>query len=201
MIVVGLTGGIASGKSYVIKYLTKLKIPTHESDNIVNSFYQKPNKNFLELLYKEGFDQAIKKNKIDKKIIRDEIFINQHKRIKLEKFLHKEVKKKRNEFIKKHKITQKHNLIFLDIPLLFENNLETGCDYVCSTIAPVKTREKRALQRTGMSRNIFKRIVKSQVKDKFRRLKSNFIINTTKTKAHTCTQVDNMLYNILKKEK
>ena len=36
MIVVGLTGGIASGKSLSVKYLKKLKIPTHDSDNTIN---------------------------------------------------------------------------------------------------------------------------------------------------------------------
>lgn len=201
MIVVGLTGGIASGKSFIVKYLKKLKIPTHDSDITINSFYKKPNKIFLELLRKEGFGQAIKKNKIDKKMIRNEIFINKHRRKKLEKYLHQEVRKKRKEFIKKHKITKKHKIIFLDIPLLFENNLQAECDYVCSTIAPIKTREKRALQRTGMNVSTFRLIVKNQVKDKIRRAKSNFIINTAASEINTYIQIDNMLYNILKKNK
>ena len=52
MIVVGLTGGIASGKSFVIKYLKRKKIPTHESDLVVNKMYKKPSKDFLSYLKK-----------------------------------------------------------------------------------------------------------------------------------------------------
>ena len=42
MIIVGLTGGIASGKSFVVSYLKKIRIHTHEWDIVVNAFYKKP---------------------------------------------------------------------------------------------------------------------------------------------------------------
>ena len=44
MIAVGLTGGIASGKSFIIKYLKKLKIPTHEKDSKEKELKKKKNK-------------------------------------------------------------------------------------------------------------------------------------------------------------
>ena len=47
MFVVGLTGVIASGKSFVIKYLKSLKIPTHESDKLISSLYRNPSAAFL----------------------------------------------------------------------------------------------------------------------------------------------------------
>ena len=63
-------------------------------------------------------------------------------------------------------------------------------------------REKRALQRKGMRKTIFQKIVKNQIKDKERIKKSNYLINTSKTKTNTCLQVDNIIYDIInKKEK
>lgn len=194
MIVVGLTGGIASGKSFVISYLKEIRIPTHESDLVVKALYKKPTNSFINYLKKEGFEKAFLKKKINKNTIREEIFKKKEKRKKLEKYLHNEVRKNREEFIKKNK---KKKIIFLDIPLLFENKLEKICDYICSTIAPLKTRRGRALKRPGMKKKIFDQIVKTQETDNSRKKKSHYLINTSKTKKKTCLQVDYVIYDIL----
>ena len=116
------------------------------------------------------------------------------KKKKIEFFLHKYVAHQRKKFIKQNK---KEKIIFLDIPLLFEKKLQKECDFICSTVASLKTREKRALQRRGMSKKLFNLIVKAQVKNKERRLNSNFIINTEGARKKTYLQVDNMIYCIL----
>ena len=72
MIVVGLTGGMASGKSFVVSYLKKLQIPTHESDLVIKNFYLKNEKSFIFFLKKNGFEKCIlnkiiNKKKLDKK--------------------------------------------------------------------------------------------------------------------------------------
>ena len=82
---------------------------------------------------------------------------------------------------------------------MFEKKLQKECDFICSTISPTKIREKRALKRPGMNKSIFRLIVKNQVKDKFRRLKSNYLINTSLTKNKTYLQVDKIIYDILNK--
>ena len=198
MIVVGLTGGIASGKTFVTKYLHTLKFPVHESDRVVANLYNSYDKNFVNFLFKNGFKNSLLKRKINKETIREEIFNKKEKKTILEKYLHNEVRKKRNIFLKNNK---KKEIVFLDIPLLFENKLETKCDIVCSTIAPLHIREKRALQRAGMKKKIFKQIVKNQAKDKERKEKSDYLINTTLTQTKTCLQVDNIIYDLLNKKK
>ena len=110
--------------------------------------------------------------------------------------MHKEVEKKRNFFLKKNK---NKKIVFLDIPLLFEKNLENICDVICCTIAPTYIRERRAIQRKGMKKNIFKKIIKNQTTDSYRKKKSDYLINTNQTKRKTCLQVDNMIYDILNK--
>ena len=81
-IVVGLTGGIASGKTYVSNYLKKINIPVHESDEVVKLLYKKPTIVFLKYLKKNGFEKAILKKTINKKYIGEEIFNNKVKRKK-----------------------------------------------------------------------------------------------------------------------
>jgi dephospho-CoA kinase len=69
MLIVGLSGGIASGKSFVVKYLEKLKIPAHDSDKAINLLYEKPSNVFLKYLKKNNFGRAISAGKIVKSII------------------------------------------------------------------------------------------------------------------------------------
>jgi len=198
MFIVGLTGGIASGKSFVVKYLKTIKIPSHDSDGVIGRLYKKPSKLFLKYLEKNNFGKAINKGKINKSQIKEDIFKDAGKRRKIEFFLHKYVADQRKQFIKKN---NKEKIIFLDIPLLFEKKLQKECDFICSTVASLKTREKRALQRRGMNKRLFNLIVKTQVKNKERRLKSDFIINTQGDRKKTYLQVDNMIYYLFNKKK
>jgi dephospho-CoA kinase len=194
MLIIGLTGGIASGKSFVVKYLEKLKIPVHDSDRTIDLLYKEPSKIFLKYLKENNFRGAVIGEKINKSIIKEDIFNSAEKRKKLEFFLHKYVGKERMKFLRESK---NKKIIFLDMPLLFEKNLQKECDFICSTIASLKTREKRALQRPGMSKRLFNLIVKTQAKNIERKSGSHFIINTQGDRSKTYLQVDNMIYYIL----
>ena len=92
MIIIGLTGGIASGKSTIVKFLKRKKIAVHDSDSVINNSYSKPNVKFINYLKRINLKKSLKRKKINKKIIRDEIFFDSKKRKLLEKYLHKEVK-------------------------------------------------------------------------------------------------------------
>ena len=70
----------------------------------------------------------------------------------------------------------------MDIPLLFENNLEKICDFTVLFYAPLKTRKKRAIRRRGMQKKILVKIINSQLSDKIKKKKADFIINTSASK-------------------
>ena len=122
-----------------------------------------------------------KGNKIDKKTIREEIFTNTEKKKLLEKYLHSKVKKSRDIFLKKNR-QKKTQIVFLDIPLLFENKLEKICNYTILFYAPLKIRKQRATRRKGMQKKILVKIIKSQLSDKIKKKKADFIINTSASK-------------------
>lgn len=199
MLVIGLTGGIASGKSFIIKHLINLKILTHESDRVVNELYNNPTDELLFDLKKAGLGKIIKNNKINKKEIIKSILSEKKNKNKLEQIIHKAVKKIRKNFIFASKKNKK-KIVFVDVPLIFEKKLEREFDLICCAISPIKLREKRALQRKGMTKKLFALLVKNQVTDKERKLKSNFIINTSKSKKSTYLQVNKIIYDIVKKK-
>jgi len=182
MIVVGLTGGIASGKTTIANFLKKKKIPVHESDQVIKQLYLKPSQRFLKKLINIGLGSSILGKKINKKVVRDQIFINRNKKKKLEKYLHNEVRKSRETFLKKN---EKCKMVFLDIPLLFENKLQKNCDYVILLYAPKYIREKRATKRHQITKSVVKYIMKNQMNDMAKKKKSDFTVNTNTTKKTT----------------
>ena len=174
-IIVGITGGIGSGKSTFSKQILKRKLLLLDSDEQVSQLYKKPKKKFIKYLHQIGLGQSIKKNKIDKRVIREIIFKNKAIKAKLEKYIFKIVRAERAGFIKKQK-KLKTKAVFFDIPLLFESNLENDFNLIISIISTKKHRFKRLGYLRNISKEMFDNIVKSQTTDVVRKKKSDIVI-------------------------
>ena len=194
---VAITGGIGSGKTTISKYLKKNNFAVHESDSTVSQIYKKPNKLFLSFLKKNVSKEVVTRNKIDKQKIAEIIFSDKKIKQKLENYIHKEVKKSRDSFVKKN-IKNKKNLIFVDIPLLFENKLEKNFDKVLCVIAKKKIRRERVLRNKKFTKKTLKKIFKFQVSDKERKARSNIIIYNNDTKKDFIFSLEKALIKLLK---
>lgn len=179
--VVGITGGIGSGKTTLSEYLKRIGYLVHESDKVVSNIYDKSNKHFIDFIKKNISNDAIQKGKINKKNISDIVFNNKAARNRLEKYIHKEVRLSRNRFVEKN-IKAKKKIIFVDVPLLFEKKLEKKFDLIICVISSKKNRTKRVLKNNKFSKKILNKIFIAQTSDKERRRRSQIIINNNKTK-------------------
>ena len=177
---IAITGGIGSGKSTFCSKLKEKGFKIHSSDEQVAKIYKKPEKKFVTYLHTIGLSKSISKKNIDKKTISKIIFENKQIRKKLELYIFKIVRKKRSDFIKKEK-QKKTKLIFIDIPLLFENNLEKQFNKVISIIASKRVRLKRLKKTRKMTESQFKNITRSQTSDVIRKKKSNYVIYNNST--------------------
>ena len=177
---IAITGGIGSGKSTFCSKLKEKGFKIHSSDEQVAKIYKNPEKKFVTYLRTIGLSKSISKKNIDKKIISKIIFENKQIRKKLELYIFKIVRKKRFDFIKKEK-QKKTKLIFIDIPLLFENNLEKQFNKVISIIASKRVRLKRLKKTRKMTENQFKNITRSQTSDVIRKKKSDYVIYNNST--------------------
>ncbi len=195
--VVGITGGIGSGKTTLCKHLKKIGYAVHESDKLVSNIYKKPNKPFINFLKKNVSKDVVQKYKINKKKVANIIFNNNIIREKLEKYIHKEVKISREDFIKKN-CKNKKGAIFVDIPLLFEKNLDKNFDIVICVISKKKIRTERVLKSKKFTKQILKKIFKSQTSDKNRRSRAQIIINNNKTKKDFISSAERALVDCLK---
>ena len=177
---IAITGGIGSGKSTFCSKLKEKGFKIHSSDEQVAKIYKNPEKKFVTYLRTIGLSKSISKKNIDKKIISKIIFENKQIRKKLELYIFKIVRKKRSDFIKQEK-QKKTTLIFIDIPLLFENNLEKQFNKVISIIASKRVRLKRLKKTRKMTENQFKNITRSQTSDVIRKKKSDYVIYNNST--------------------
>ena len=177
---IAITGGIGSGKSTFCSKLKEKGFKIHSSDEQVAKIYKNPEKKFVTYLRTIGLSKSISKKNINKKIISKIIFENKQIRKKLELYIFKIVRKKRSDFIKQEK-QKKTKLIFIDIPLLFESNLEKQFNKVISIIACKRVRLKRLKKTRKMTENQFKNIIRSQTSDVIRKKKSDYVIYNNST--------------------
>ena len=189
---IAITGGIGSGKSTFCSKLKEKGFKIHSSDEQVAKIYKNPDKKFVTYLRTIGLSKSISKKNIDKNIISKIIFENKQIRKKLELYIFKIVRKKRSDFIKQEK-EKKTRLIFIDIPLLFENNLEKQFHKVISIIASKQVRLKRLKKTRKMTETQFKNIIKSQTSDVIRKSKSDYIIYNNSTLKDYKTKINKLI--------
>ena len=194
---VGITGGIGSGKTTFSNHLKKLGYLVHESDVVVSEIYTKPKKQFLGFIKKKISQKAVNHNKINKAEIANVIFSNKTIKKLLERRIHKEVQVSREAFIKKN-TKKKNKIIFADIPLLLENKLEKSFDLVICVISSKKNRTKRVLKNKKFTTKNLNKIFKAQTSDTERRKRSHIIINNNKTKKDFIFSIEKVLTRIVK---
>ena len=187
--VIGITGGIGSGKSTFSKKLIEKGYRVHDSDKEVQFIYKNPTKDFIKLLNKIGLAKSINKKNINKKIIAKNIFQNPETKQKLERYIFNIVREKRSRFIKSEK-KKKTNKIFIDVPLLFENNLDNIFDEIVCIIASRNKRYERLKAKKRITKNLFKNILKSQTSDRVRKERADRIIYNNSTKKSYLSKIN-----------
>ncbi len=195
MIIIGLTGGIGSGKSTIARYLKKKKIPVFDSDAEVNLLYKNKDADLINIIKKiSSSPKIIRRGHVDKKMLGEIVFSDAKKLKKLEKVIFKKLDKKRQAFIKKNK-QQRRKLVVLDTPLLFENKINKICNHVILAKAPVKERVRRILKRPGMTKIMAKKIILRQMGDNKKTKLADFIVQTSFGKWYTIRSVEKILNN------
>lgn len=116
--IIGLTGGIATGKSTVTKILKELGYIVIDADKIARDVVDKGKPAYLDIIKEFGKDILNENNQIDRKKLGEIIFKDAEKRGKLNQIVHPRVIQEMIDKIKQ--FSKENKIIFLDIPLLIE---------------------------------------------------------------------------------
>jgi dephospho-CoA kinase len=181
---IGLTGGIASGKSTVSNRLKELGFHIIDADALIHQIYQQQNTvSFLKNLYPEAVKPT---GSIDFKVLREAFFSSKEIKESLEKFLYRELPQ---AFLTEAKNTESDYLIY-DVPLLFEKGLEQKCDTTVTVYASRAEQSKRLKSRDKSDDQLIVRILDSQLDIDFKRENSDFVINNTSRIGHLELEIE-----------
>ena len=171
--ILGLTGGIGTGKSTVAKMLREKNIPVVDTDSISKEIIEYPE--VIEKIKIEISNEVFDfKNKLDRKKLSEIVFENKDKLKKLNEIMHPVILKKMWEEVEKLK--KDYKVIVVDIPLLFEINMENEVDKVLLIYSSKEIQIERIMNRDGRTREEAIKIINSQMPLYKKREKSDYII-------------------------
>ena len=178
---IGLTGGIASGKTTITNYIRKhKKIPILDADNLSRELI-KPNtygyKKILEYFGNQIIDNNNNLEKaINRTLLRKIIFNNSESKEWVEKLLHPLIKERMIEECSRYANNQ---TILLVIPLLFEAKFEDICTEIWLVKCPSKLQKKRLIKRDKISEKEAYEIINFQLSFEEKRKLSDIILDNS----------------------
>jgi dephospho-CoA kinase len=192
MKIVGITGSIASGKSFICSYLRRKKYSVFEADEEVKKVYSQTK--VIEQL-REMFPECFIEDKIDKKKLSMIVFNHAPSLQKLEKLIHPEVFKERDLFLSEHKDEE---IVFIEAPLLFEQGYDFVCNKVIVVYTDEETRKKRVFERQGMTETELNSILQNQISESDKKSKADYLIFSQNSELDTISQIEKILTELSK---
>ena len=169
--IIGLTGGIASGKSTVSKYLAEKGFKVYDADKIAKDISEK--KLVQEEIIATFGDKILEENRnIDRKKLKEIVFEDKEKLKQLNAIIHPKV----IDFYKKLKEKNTDEIIIFDVPLLFESGIEKFCDKILVVISDYEIQLNRIVERDKIDRDLAEKIIKSQLSNEERIKKADVVI-------------------------
>lgn len=172
MIIVGLTGGIGSGKSTVAGMFKDLGVPVYDSDSEAKRLMITSAELKMAIIKLLG-EEAYYGKTLNKRFIANKIFENPETLQRLNKIVHPAV---REDFLEWTK-TQETPYVIQETALIFENDAQDNYDYVILVKAPEDFRLKRVMERDGAKKKEVLGRMKNQMSDDEKVTLSNFCID------------------------
>ena len=177
-VIIGLTGGIGSGKTTLVNYMKSLGIPVFIADEEAKKAMQSPQ--VLDNV-KANFGNAIFENgHLNRQQLASIVFSNPDKLKELNSIIHPEVKRQFAIWLEQHKTVP---FVVYEAAILFESGSYQNCDYIITVTAALEDRIIRVMQRDNCSREQVLQRINVQWTDEERALKSNYVIDNTSTQS------------------
>ena len=196
MFIIGLTGGISSGKSTAAKILKELGLKIIDLDQITHDIMKIGELGYIEIKKEFGEKYIDTKGAIDRKLLREEIFSSLDLKKRIESNLHPIIFEECN---KKLNILKHEKYIVLVIPLLFETkNYISLIDEALLIDCDLETQIERVIKRDNVSKALANRIIKNQMNRQEKQLLADKVILNDGNINHLKTQLDIYYKKLLK---
>ncbi|GIN22101.1 dephospho-CoA kinase [Siminovitchia fordii] len=190
--IIGLTGGIASGKSTVSKLLEKRGFAIVDADVAARKVVEPGEKAYKDIVEAFGSSILLTDGTLDRAKLGSIVFQNDDERKKLNAIVHPAVRKKMNDW-QEEAIKAGKRTIILDIPLLYESGLTHLVEKTIVVYVNECTQLKRLIERNNFTEEEAKSRIASQIPLKEKMEKADAVIDNNGSVEETETQLEQLI--------
>lgn len=194
MLIIGLTGGIASGKSTVSKELAHLGVAIHDADLVSRKVVAKGSEGLKEIVETFGQEYLTEDGELNRPKMAELVFNDNDARQKLNHIVHTAVRKDRAAFLEDHK---EDKVVVLDVPLLIENGLYKNVDKVWLVMVSEEEQVRRAMLRDNATEEQVRARINAQMSFSEKAKYADLIIDNSGTMEATIEFVRKELAKLL----
>lgn len=192
MKIIGLTGGIGSGKSTVSGYLREKGYKVSDADLIAHQITEPGTETLDELVSAFGNEILDSNGRLRRKYLASIAFTDAVSEKTLNRITHKGIKKQLEAEIEENR-KNGERLMFLEGPILFEAGVNRWCDYMWLVTADMDKRLKRVMQRDDTSEEQVKQRIACQMSDEEKVRLSDEVLDNSGNREELCVKVDKLL--------
>ena len=211
MKIIGLTGGIGSGKSTVTDYLVTMGFHVLDADKIARELVMPGSDMLIQLKRAEfGDDILLDDGSLNRKKLGSIVFSDEKKKQTLDKMMHTKILEIIHDRILKIReesrhfavdvirpeTAAKHRVIFIDAPLLFETGLDNSVEEVWVIDVDDETRINRIMERDGLNRNEIIKIMNSQMARSEKNRRADVLLDNSGKREVLYRQLDQLIQKI-----
>ncbi|TBX66599.1 dephospho-CoA kinase [Flavobacterium silvisoli] len=185
--IIGLTGGIGSGKTMIANYMKSLGIPVYIADDEAKNLME--TREVIDAIVNEFGDEIFVNNSLNREKLAKIVFTDPNKLQKLNAIIHPAVKKHFETWLHHHST---YPFVIKEAAILFESGSYRDCDAVITVTAPLETRIQRVIARDKTSRENVLQRMQNQWTDEQRIDQSDYVIHNISVK-ETQKQTDKIL--------
>ena len=174
MYAVGLTGGIASGKTMISNLFSELGVPIIDTDVISRKLLEPGELAYDQVCAHFGNNIINTNNKIDRARLREIVFTHPAEKSWLETMLHPLIYQRSHEAVLEH---SRANYVMVVIPLLFETNFQSLVDRILVVDCPAELQVERLVKRDHIDESLARKMTSQQLSNSERLARAHDIIN------------------------
>ena len=178
MYLIGLTGGIAAGKSTVARRLVELGAIEIDADLLARQAVERGSLGLRKIVETWGAELLTEDGELDRAALAKIVFANEDERSKLEHIVHPRVRALAKEALARQ---AKGSIVIYSVPLLVEANVELPFDLVITVEAPEEEQIRRMVQSRGMTAEQAVARIKAQASPAQRANRADIILNSNQS--------------------
>lgn len=191
MKIIGLTGGIGSGKTTVSDYLISRGYPVLDADRIAREIVLPGSEMLIRLAAVFGEEIIREDGSLDRRKLGDIVFSDPEKKKTLDSLMHTEILELIHERI--YRFRESAEVIFIDAPLLFETGLDKSVNEIWVVDVDNETRIKRIMERDGLKRDEILKRISTQMTREEKNRRADVILDNTGDQEALYRQIEQLL--------